>query len=229
MTMPQRCVCTIQYKTFIKHRSETCETSTIFPTLHPACRFPFVTWLVQPVYGLTGVLTLLCLGWISDPSRFLTHHPSQIFCDPAVYMLVKGQRAWQQGQEGQQGYFQTHPHSFQFCWKASRPLDIKMHRILQPTAAGSAVPASLTSNCLLPTDDMLQWHCLSEEFVISHLQESSRADIALSHCKITSVKLTFVHLRPTESNWTLSILLCTMCGHVVLWLCLSVSVHCPSH
>lgn len=67
---------------------------------HAASCLPFPSLLDWFSWSesLIGVPTQLCLGWNSDPSHFLT----QSNCYPVIHILVKGQKVWQQVEEGQQ-------------------------------------------------------------------------------------------------------------------------------
>ena len=123
------------------------DTRNIFPTLHPASSFPS---LGAGSAGRKPDWSFHCLWWRSDPSRFLTHYPNQIFCAPAVHVLVKGQRAWRgKGQRAWRGKGQR-------AWPEERQQVIlrliccgglvkrppgqrtpRLFLILQPTPAGS--------------------------------------------------------------------------------------------
>lgn len=102
---------------------------------------PLVMELVEPVWSWIGAPTMLCSRWKSDPSRSLTHHPTQVFCYPAIHIHVAGQREWRRAKEGQQVYFETRMKSGSLVLK---PRGQRISKDLQEAAAaGSAAPGFL--------------------------------------------------------------------------------------
>lgn len=69
-----------------------------------------------------------CLPFLAQPvwSPEFPHcsAPDSIFCFPAVHILLKGRKEWQQVEEGPQVYFKTDLRR-QLGWEACRPVKIQ--------------------------------------------------------------------------------------------------------